>query len=164
MPVGWTFAGEPSIFGTSEGVVTLVEGATFCISGRAGDIAPGLPHGLFVRDTRLLSGWRLLLDGVPPDALTTMPAEPFATTFVGRDRPRQGRADSTLLLLRHRYVGQGMREDLVLRNVGASEVDCRLRLEVAADFAHLLEVNAQRGRPRGGFRPGATPFVVGSSG
>jgi glycogen debranching enzyme len=149
VPVGWTFVGEPSTFESSEGVVTLVEGATFCISGRAGDITPGLPHGLFVRDTRLLSGWRLLLDGVPPDVLTTMPAEPFATTFVGRDRPRQGRADSTLLLLRHRYVGQGMREDLVLRNVGASEVDCRLRLEVAADFADLFEVKEQRVRPRG---------------
>jgi glycogen debranching enzyme len=149
MPVGWTFAGEPSIFGTSEGVVTLVEGATFCISGRAGDIAPGLPHGLFVRDTRLLSGWRLLLDGTPPDFLSTMPAEPFATTFVSRGRPREGRADSTLLVLRHRYVGHGMREDLVLRNVGTTEIECRLRLEVAADFADLFEVKEQRVTPRG---------------
>ena len=144
MPVGWTFAGEPSTFGTSAGLVTLVEGATFCLSDLRGDVTPGLAHGLFFRDTRLLSGWQLLVDGVPPDVLSTMSREPFATTFVCRGRPGAGRADSTLLVLRHRYVGDGMREDLVLRNVGAADVQCHLELVVDADFADLFEVKESR--------------------
>jgi glycogen debranching enzyme len=144
VPIGWTFAGESSTFGSAAGVVTLVEGATFCLSNPAGDVLPGLPHGLFFRDTRLLSGWQLFVDGEPPDPLSTSPREPFATTFVGRGRPGEGRADSTLLVLRHRYVGDGMREDVVLRNVGAADVRCRLELVVEADFADLFEVKEGR--------------------
>ncbi len=149
MPVGWTFAGQPSHFGTSSQTVTLVEGATFCLSDPGGDIAAGLPHGLFVRDTRVLSSWRLLVDGEPVDGLSTMPREPYATTFVGRGRPQLGRADSTLLVLRHRYIGNGMREDVVLRNVGPTDVACRLELTVAADFADLFEVKESRVVVRG---------------
>ena len=152
MPVGWTFAGEPSTFGGAAGSVTLVEGAAFCISGRTGDIQVGVPHGLFFRDTRVLSCWKLLVDGEPPEALATISREPFATTFVGRARPVQGRADSTLLVLRHRYVGGGMREDLVLRNFGDEPASCSLELEAQADFADLFEVKESRVRLHGRHR------------
>jgi hypothetical protein len=73
VPIGWTFAGESSTFGSAAGVVTLVEGATFCLSNPAGDVLPGLPHGLFFRDTRLLSGWQLFVDGEPPAPVSTSP-------------------------------------------------------------------------------------------
>jgi hypothetical protein len=106
VPVGWTFAGEPPSLGSAGGTVTLVEGAGFCVCGRTGDIHSDQPHGLFFRDTRLLSGWLLLVDDAAPEPLATMEAEPFATTFVARARPRPGRADSTLLVLRRRYVGR----------------------------------------------------------
>jgi len=65
--------------------------------------------------------------------LATVPGESFAATFVVRARSREGRPDSTLLVLRHRYVGHGMREDLVLRNFGGPPVSCRLELKVPAD-------------------------------
>ncbi|MGZ4596366.1 MAG: amylo-alpha-1,6-glucosidase [Actinomycetes bacterium] len=149
MPVGWTFAGEPSSLGSPHGTVTLVEGAAFCVGGLTGDIAPELPGGLFFRDTRVLSRWQLLVDDQPPEALATVPAEPFATTFVGRAMPRAGRADSTLLVLRHRYVGNGMREDLVLRNLSGQPAACTLTLTVDADFADLFEVKESRVRVRG---------------
>ena len=68
-----------------------------------------------------------------PDVLATVPGESFAATFVVRARSREGRPDSTLLVLRHRYVGHGMREDLVLRNFGGPPVSCRLELKVPAD-------------------------------
>jgi hypothetical protein len=45
------------------GAVTLVEGSSFCISLPNGDMHPELPHGLFVQDTRILSGWRLTING-----------------------------------------------------------------------------------------------------
>src|SRR4029453_3219973 len=123
VPEGWAFAGEPPSLGSPGGVVTLVEGAGFCVCGSTGDIVAGEPHGLFFRDTRLLSQWQLLVDGVPPELLARMAREPFATTFVARARPQAGRADSTLLVLRHRYVGDGMREDLVLRNLAGAPVN-----------------------------------------
>ena len=149
MPVGWTFAGEPPSLGSPGGTVTLVEGAGFCVCGRTGDIAPDEPHGLFFQDTRLLSRWQLLVDDQSPEPLATMEAEPFATTFVARAQPRAGRADSTLLVLRRRYVGDGMREDVVLRNLAGESAACTVSVTVGADFADLFEVKESRVQRRG---------------
>jgi glycogen debranching enzyme len=152
VPVGWTFAGEPPSLGSPGGTVTLVEGAGFCVCGRTGDIDADQPHGLFFRDTRLLSRWQLLIDGLPAEPLATMETEPFATTFVARARPRAGRADSTLLVLRHRYVGDGMREDLVLRNLAAEPAAVSVSMLAGADFADLFEVKESRVQARGEHR------------
>lgn len=54
MTQAWNFAGSPD--GLAAGAVTLIEGSSFCISDAVGDISPGGVHGLFVRDTRVLSG------------------------------------------------------------------------------------------------------------
>ena len=51
----WTFEGEIARTGAAGSVITLVEGADFCLSGRNGDIRPGSPHGLFLLDSRFLS-------------------------------------------------------------------------------------------------------------
>ena len=63
----------------TEGVVTLVEGQTFCLSGRTGDIAAHLPHGLFVLDTRSLSRFELRIDGSQLEPLAVSVTQPFAT-------------------------------------------------------------------------------------
>jgi glycogen debranching enzyme len=127
--------------------ITLIEGSTFCISEPGGDILPDRPHGLFVRDTRMLSRWELTVDGIEPQPLTVHMAEPFAATFLGRMPPKAGRADSTLLVVRRRYVGDGMREDITLRNTAAKPKRCVLTLAAEADFADLFEVKG-RSKPR----------------
>jgi glycogen debranching enzyme len=127
--------------------VTLIEGSTFCISEPSGDILPDRPHGLFVRDTRMLSRWELSVDKLEPQPLTVHAAEPYAATFLGRMPPRAGRADSTLLVVRRRYVGDGMREDITLRNTSPRPKRCVLALTAEADFADLFEVKG-RSKPR----------------
>ena len=62
MPQPWTTSASATI-GGADGVVTLVEGSSFCISSRAGEIDPDHPQGLFFRDTRFLSELRLTLNG-----------------------------------------------------------------------------------------------------
>jgi hypothetical protein len=104
---------------------------------------------LFFQDTRLLSRWQLLIDDLPAEPLATMEGEPFATTFVARAQPWAGRADSTLLPLRHRYVGDGMREDLILRNLAGEPAACIVSVSVGADFADLFEVKESRVQSRG---------------
>ena len=69
-----------------------------------------------------------------------------------------------MLVLRHRYVGDGMREDVVLRNVGAVDVRCRLELVVEPDFADLFEVKEGRVVARGTDRSWADPRGSTSSG
>jgi glycogen debranching enzyme len=127
--------------------ITLIEGSTFCISEPGGDILPDRQQGLFVRDTRMLSRWELTVDGVEPQPLTMHTSEPFAATFLGRMPPKAGRADSTMLVVRRRYVGDGMREDITLRNTSARPRRCVLELAAAADFADLFEVKG-RSKPR----------------
>jgi glycogen debranching enzyme len=143
----WSSGDLPSGQGAACSPVTLIEGSTFCISETGGDILPGHPHGLFVRDTRMLSRWELTVDGIEPQPLTVHTGEPFAATFLARMPPKAGRADSTLLVVRRRYVGDGMREDITLRNTAPKPKRCVLALAAEADFADLFEVKG-RSKPR----------------
>ena len=148
---------EPTITGTSW--VILVEGSSFCVCEQTGDISRGTPQGIFVRDTRILSRWELLLNGMPVQPLVVIPTEPFAATFVGRARPAAGSKESTLLLRRDRFVGHGMREDLEVENFGPEALAVDLELAVGADFADLFEVKERLvGEPAEGI---ATRFLHG---
>jgi glycogen debranching enzyme len=127
--------------------VTLVEGSTFAVSGRSGDMNADGPEGLFFRDVRVVSTWRLRLDDRPLQVLAVLPQEPFRTTFLARVPPQS--SSTELLVERRRYVGEGMREDLRVRNLGLQPVAARLRLDVDSDFADLFAVKEGRVQERG---------------
>jgi len=147
----WGFEGESVSLGHVEGTVTLVEGATFSICGRSGDMLAGSPQGLFFRDTRFLSRCELRVNGSQPEPLAASTGDPFSAVFVSRTRPRPGHADSTLLVFRYRYIGRGMREDIEVRNFGDEPAYCSVELRLAADFADLFEVKEGRaGGPKEG--------------
>src|SRR5665213_2312946 len=142
----WTFSGESPSPTTSGGTVTLVEESSFCLSGRGGDVHPGTVQGLFVLDTRLISRLELTIDGVAPEPLAVSTEQPFAATFVARvRRPDQASPfESPLLVIRRRYVGSGMRDDLALRNHNRYPISVRLRLDVVGDFADVFAVKEGR--------------------
>ena len=150
-------AGEPTPITSASGTVTLVEGRTFCLSNGIGDIQPGTPHGLFFRDARLISRWELRLDGQAPHPLSVITHEAFAAMFVLRRPPMAGRADSTLLVVRERLVGDGLRETITLDNLGREASAITLVLHVDADFMDLFAVKG--GRASNG---GADATVVGA--
>ena len=127
-----------------QSTVTLVEGSTFCVSGHDGDIDPLRPDGLFVQDTRVISRWELRLDGMPIEPLGVVAAEPYESVFVGRAAPRTGHTEGTVIVERHRMVGQGMREDIRLRNYGGEPAGVDLTLTAGADFADLFLVKERR--------------------
>ncbi|MGH9266879.1 MAG: amylo-alpha-1,6-glucosidase [Acidimicrobiales bacterium] len=147
----WNFVGESVTLGVPGGTVTLVEGSAFCISGRSGDMAPGSPQGLFFLDTRILSRLEMKVNGQAPEPLAASAPEPFSAVFVSRSRPRPGRADSALLIFRHRYIGRGLREDIRIRNFAEEASYCALEVAFDADFADLFEV--KEGRASGGGHP-----------
>jgi glycogen debranching enzyme len=136
----WNLAGESVSLGQPGSSINLVEGSSFCISGRSGDMVPGSPQGLFFRDTRFLSRFELRVNGQQPEPLAAAIPEAFSATLVSRTRPRPGRADSTLLVFRYRHIGRGMREDLHIRNFGEEPAFCSLELVIDADFSDLFEV------------------------
>ncbi|HEU5083970.1 MAG TPA: glycogen debranching N-terminal domain-containing protein [Acidimicrobiales bacterium] len=134
---------------SSEGAVTLVEGQSFCLSGRTGDIAADFPHGLFVFDTRVLSRWELRLNGHRLEPLSVDVRSPFHAAFIGRSAPAAGQADADVVVFRHRHVGQGMRERIVVSNHGLAAVPVTLELSCDVDFADLFEVKESRVVRRG---------------
>ncbi|MFI6507428.1 glycogen debranching N-terminal domain-containing protein [Streptosporangium sp. NPDC050855] len=140
----WTSEGQPAALGDT--TVTLVEGGSFCVCARNGDILQGGSQGVYHADTRLLSRWELRVDELPVEGLRVVSGEPYHATFVGRAGPRPGRAESTLLVIRDRYVGGGLREDLTLRNLSDEPAGCVVALHVGSDVADLFEVKAGRVR------------------
>ncbi|MFI5041411.1 MAG: glycogen debranching N-terminal domain-containing protein [Acidimicrobiales bacterium] len=145
----WTFSGEAPVLVKPGGLVTLVEGSSFCISMGSGDMARDAPHGLFFRDTRFLSELDVRVNHQVPETLAASALDPFSAVFVSRSHPRPGRADSTLMVFRYRYVGRGLREDLIVRNFGEEPAYCSLAVTVDADFADLFEVKEGRVAPTG---------------
>ena len=142
MPDPWTTSASASFGG--QGIVTLVEGSAFCISGRSGNIHPNSPEGLFFRDTRFVSRLELRVNGAVPEPLSYNNLDPFSAVFVGRDHPAAGRADSHVMVFRHRYVGRGMREDVAIHNFGREPAFCSVELVVESDFADVFEVKETR--------------------
>jgi glycogen debranching enzyme len=148
---------DPTPFNTGEPVpvalagrelITMVEGTSFCICSPSGDIEPGSPQGLFFRDSRMVSRWQLRLDGIAPQSLSVANGESYQARFLLRRPPAPGEADSTLLVVRHRIVGEGMKESITFCNVGRDATVVRIELLVAADFADLFTVKEGRtGRP-----------------
>ncbi|HUC57705.1 MAG TPA: glycogen debranching N-terminal domain-containing protein [Streptosporangiaceae bacterium] len=146
----WTFDGAPaSTVGAFSGLITLLEGTTFCISETSGDIRPGASQGLFVRDTRLISRLELSINSHVPEPLAPQSREPFACTFLSRMPPSDGLADSTLLITRRRVLNDGMEEAITLRNMSSEPLPVSLRIGVQGDFADVFEVKEGRTREAG---------------
>jgi glycogen debranching enzyme len=139
----WTTRSSVSLGGPGDRV-TIVEGSAFLISSTDGDVSPLSPEGFFFRDTRFLSRWCLRINGQPPEALARSVADPYSATHVSRSRPRPGWSDSYLLVERRRYVGRGMREDLVVRNFSEEPAYCAVEVAYGADFADLFAVKEAR--------------------
>jgi glycogen debranching enzyme len=135
--------GETSTRLDPGGLVTTVDGSTFCLSGRTGDVA-GEPQGLFFLDARLASRFELRIDGRALESLSVASDLPFHADFVLRQAAQQGRRVQDLLVLRRRWVGQGMREDVELRNHGRMPISARVEYRVDADFADLFVVKGSR--------------------
>ncbi len=131
------------------GTITLIEGTAFCVCLPSGDIIPGGTDGVFYRDARLASRWELLVDGDPVEPMAVLPGQPFFATFVGRSHPRPGRLESTVLVTRTRFVGDGMREDIVVQNFAEESIGVHIDLRAESDLAGIFDVKAGRGTSGG---------------
>jgi glycogen debranching enzyme len=129
-----------------------MEGTTFCISDRRGDLPGGRSSGLFVRDTRMLSRWELSISGRAPAPLSVSFEAPFAAVFLSTflsaflsTVPAEGTGEQPeLLVVRRRVVGNGMREDISVHNTGRRGITVDVMLAVQTDFADVFEVKDGR--------------------
>jgi glycogen debranching enzyme len=122
--------------------VSILEGNTFVVSDRAGNISATLtePEGLFAWDTRFLSRWILTIDGTVPNVLSTDDLRYYETQFFLVPGTGTIYVDADLSIIRTRAVGEGFSEDIVIRNESNEPKEMKVRLEAGADFADLFEV------------------------
>src|SRR5262245_48891577 len=122
--------------------VSILEGNTFVVSDRRGDVdsSPSEPHGLFNRDTRYLSRWRLMIDGRSPRLLSTDDVNYFSAQFFLVPPDGTVYDDSAFSIVRKRAIGEGFHEDVTVMNHTPEPLEFELRVEAAADFADLFEV------------------------
>lgn len=124
-------------------VSTVVGGGVMLRSTSLGDVhATDVPtHGLFISDTRVLSGWRLRVNDAP---LQTGGAVESPGSREVALIPVTGRNETAdLFLVRAQTVNQyGLTEAIRVRNVGSAASDFTISLDIEADFADQFAIRS----------------------
>jgi glycogen debranching enzyme len=126
----------------SADLVTILDGNTFVVSDRRGDIEASLtdPTGLFSFDTRFLSKWVLTVDGERLNPLSVDDLDYFETRIFLIQATGTVYVDAKLSVIRRRAVGDGFSEEITVLNQDDEPADVKLRIDAASDFADLFEV------------------------
>ncbi|MFG1950338.1 glycogen debranching N-terminal domain-containing protein [Micromonospora sp. NPDC048830] len=130
----------------SEDTVRILNGNTFVVSDRCGDIiaSPEFPTGLFSFDTRFLSKWELSVNGERLQALSVDDLQYFETRFFLVPGKPTHYVDAKVSVIRQRSVGDSFDEQLTVLNHSREPVDLVIRLEIESDFADLFEIKDVR--------------------
>jgi glycogen debranching enzyme len=113
--------------------VMLKRDRFFAVSARDGSIRPSefVGDGVWDGDTRMLSEFRVLINGVELGLLRSHFDDASATFELESDAVR---------VTRVRFVESGLHERITVTNRRETVVDAVLEIEVAADFAAMLAV------------------------
>jgi glycogen debranching enzyme len=122
------------------GSIQVLEGSTFMVSDARGDVRDGSVAGLYHEDTRHLNRFELTVGGKPPTLLTSSEVDYYSAAFFMTNPELDGLEPKALTVQRHRFVGDGLRETITVRNHTADSVEVELRLACGSDFADLFEV------------------------
>lgn len=126
----------------SDGLVRILEGNTFVVSDKRGDIEASAtdPTGLFSFDTRFLSKWVLTVNGQRLNPLSTDDLHYFEARFFLVPGTGTVYVDAKLSVIRVRAVGDGFHEELSILNHQDKLVELQVRIDAGSDFADLFEV------------------------
>ena len=124
------------------GGIFTIAGRAFCVSGRSGNIAEPGPQGFFSNDTRFLSGFHLLVNGVDPEVVDAASIDADEAVFFLRSRAieQDEHAEPGLVIRRHRYQGPTLHEDIIVENRTGLAATVTVELRVSVDFADLFDV------------------------
>ena len=133
----------------------LKEGDTFLVADAFGDVT-GEGDGLFHNDTRLLSTFRLLMDGRQPALLSSAVSQDnafFTANMTNHPLPPLGEtsmSEGVIHLERRRFLCNAcVYERISLANYGDAAARVPIQLLYAADFRDMFEVRGQS-RPKRG--------------
>jgi glycogen debranching enzyme len=126
----------------SEDTTSILDGSTFLVSGPNGDIdaGPTQAQGLFYKDMRHLSKWKLTINGIALDVLSADASEYYYAQHFCVPPTGTIYKNPTLSIVRRRLIGDGFVERVAVLNHGAEPEEVELQLEFGSDFADLFEV------------------------
>jgi hypothetical protein len=119
--------------------ITILEGSNFCICDANGDFS-WATSGLFAHDTRFLSLLALTVNGERPLLLSAGKVEYYSAAFFLRNPVGDELPQDSVAIARHRFVGEGMQDRLIVHNNSMDPVAFELALEVGNDFADIFTV------------------------
>src|SRR5436305_3940941 len=123
-------------------MLTVLEGNNFLVANDHGDVCEG-SEGLYYNDTRYLSRWRLLLNGEPPQLLSSDTVDYYSAAVFMQNPQSPDMAAGAVSLIRDLFVGEGgMQTTLHVENHLMNAVELELCLEFDFDFLDLFEVKA----------------------
>jgi len=141
-------------------VLAVKEGETFLYSDVAGNLDDRreFGHGLYHRDTRFLSHFRMQLSGRDPVLLSSS-AERAYMSYIDLTNPELFRdgdvavPQQTLNVRRVRVISGRLFERIRVKNYNPKQVELSVTLSLAADFADIFEVRGLRRPARGHVEP-----------
>jgi glycogen debranching enzyme len=152
---------DPSEQPEATGVDKLVlkRGNLFLVANRLGDVAPAGARdlGLFLTDTRHLSGWRLSVKGGPPLCLSSQVSQDyvaqidFTVTSLHEGDLLGKEPVNYVHLRRDMLIDDVLVDRLTLTNFQGRRVEGWLELAWAADFADVFEIRGARRSARGAY-------------
>ncbi|WP_406073042.1 glycogen debranching N-terminal domain-containing protein [Micromonospora sp. NBC_01638] len=127
-------------------LVSILDGNTFLVSDRRGDIEPSydFPTGLFSFDTRFLSNWVLTLNGERLHALSVDDNESYGNKFFLAPGEPTHYLDAKASVIRSRAIVGSFEEELTVLNHTGTEAEFTVRIDIGADFADLFEIKHSR--------------------
>jgi glycogen debranching enzyme len=128
---------------------TLFSGYTVLCTAPDGIVVGGR-HGLFYRDTRVLSAYRLTIGGKPPELVSAVQPESGRWNALLRVAREGGKPEGPALpqdaleVQVRRELGPGLVETIGLRNHSAIPCRTEVHIEIDADFADVAEIGEER--------------------
>jgi glycogen debranching enzyme len=126
--------------------IAIHQAQTVLVTRPDGQIRWPSEHGLYFRDTRVISAWAIYANGEEWDLLSGGAIAPHAANifqtnraFETEDGPIEAR---TLGLVIGRHINGGLHEDIDVTNNTQKSVRFNLEIAIRADFADIFEVKS----------------------
>jgi glycogen debranching enzyme len=129
-------------------LVTINRGNTFLVTELDGSITDATDQGLFSSDTRYISRYQLYVDGyrwtlLNSGAISYCASRAYLTNPLVETR-RGSLAGGVLGLSVGRTAGEGIHEDIDIRNYSQERASFNLELLIRSDFADIFEVKEKK--------------------
>jgi glycogen debranching enzyme len=128
--------------------LAISEGYLVLVTDLDGQILFPGDTGLYFRDTRLISSWRVFANGSEWDLLNSATIAPYASRTFLINRAiltEEGLVPPhSVGLALSRYLAAGVHEDLDLSNHGPKAIRFNLEIAFRCDFADIFEVKSKR--------------------